>query len=105
MNGGKRPGAGRPKGSKASHTIQAEALKKYLIEQAIAAKAEVIAALIREAKRGDVRAIKELLDRILGRPVDPVELSGKDGGAIQIRGVEITVREPEDLHIKGFDRE
>jgi predicted transcriptional regulator len=65
-----------PKGNKLggnkkqNHTIQAEALKKYLIEEVIKQKAPIIKALIREAKKGNVAALKEVLERILGRVTD-----------------------------------
>jgi hypothetical protein len=41
--------------------------------------ATVIAeALLNQARRGDVRAIAELANRIEGKPLQPVELSGDD---------------------------
>lgn len=83
--GGKRPGAGRPK---ANHTIEAEALKAYLIERVRAEQEAIIDALIGQAKAGDIRAIQEALNRTLGKPKESVELSGN----IQVEGVEISVR-------------
>src|SRR5262245_35289336 len=40
---------------------------------------EVAAALLDKAKGGDVAAIKELLDRVMGRPTQALALSGPDG--------------------------
>ena len=40
---------------------------------------EVVRKLLSMAKEGDVTAIKELLDRTIGKPVTAVELSGADG--------------------------
>lgn len=34
-HGGTRSGAGRPKGSKVSHTLEAEAFRQYLIQEVI----------------------------------------------------------------------
>ena len=80
---------GRPKGS---HTIQAEKAKAELIKTYIANIQPINEALINKAKEGDIQAIKELHDRVYGRSINPVELSGKNGGAIEISGVEIAIR-------------
>jgi hypothetical protein len=64
--GGKRPGAGR---KKAQHTIQSEALKAYLIAEVIKEKEPIVKALILKAKTGDVPALKEVFERVLGKPV------------------------------------
>jgi len=44
---------------------------------------EIVHKLISMAKGGDVAAIKELLDRTIGKPVTAVELSGVDGEPLQ----------------------
>jgi len=77
--GGKRLGAGRPI---AAHTIQAEAFKKYLIERVILEKKPLVQALIRKGKKGDVPALKEILERILGKVMQP--LGGEKGGPLTI---------------------
>lgn len=64
--GGKREGAGR---KKASHTIQAEAFKAYLIAKVIKEKEPIVQALIAKAKTGDVPALKEVFERVLGKPI------------------------------------
>jgi len=64
--GGKREGAGR---KKAKHTIQAEAFKAFLIAEVIKEKAPIVEALIAKAKTGDVPALKEVFERVLGKPV------------------------------------
>jgi hypothetical protein len=66
-NGGKRPGAGRKKGSKAQHTIQAEAAKAYLINRFLAEKEPIVTALLASAMTGNVPAIKELFERVWGK--------------------------------------
>ena len=40
---------------------------------------EIIYKLVSMAKQGDIAAIKELLDRSLGKPVAAVEVTGADG--------------------------
>ena len=70
--GGYRPGSGRKKGSKASHTLAAETFRKTLIERVIKEKTPIITALINKAKKGDVLAIKEINERVLGKVTQPV---------------------------------
>lgn len=69
--GGYRPGAGRPI---AQHTIQAEKLKAYLIEEVLKEHGPIIKALIDKAKTGDIQAIKEVLERSLGKVKDEMDL-------------------------------
>jgi len=49
--GGKRPGAGRRKGSKASHTLSAEKAREYLISEVIKDLEPIVTAQ-KEAARG-----------------------------------------------------
>lgn len=88
--GGKRIGAGRKKGSKATHTLEAEKAKEELIREYIKNIKPINEALIEKAKAGDIQAIKELHDRVYGRPNQSI--SGPNGGPIQLQGVEIKVR-------------
>lgn len=77
--GGKRPGAGRKKGSKASHTLQAEEGKKLLIQMYLENIRPINEALLKKAKKGDLGAIKELHDRVYGKSLQPIsgEFTGK----------------------------
>jgi hypothetical protein len=43
---------------------------------------EVVHKLISMAKAGDIAAIKELLDRTIGKPVTAIEMTGADGGPL-----------------------
>jgi len=81
---------GRPKGSKATHTILAEKAKANLIAMYIANVKPLDQALIDKALLGDIMAQKELRDRVFGK--SPQAITGPDGGAILISGVEINVR-------------
>lgn len=91
--GGRRPGAGR---KVASHTLEASAAKKRIIELVSARVDDLFAELLRQALpdegKGDIVAIKELLDRAYGKPSQAI--TGENGGAIELNvtGVEITVR-------------
>ncbi len=73
-HGGKRTGAGRPAGSRAAHTLEAEAVRQHLIAEVIKNKESIVAALIKQAKEGKIPAIRELFERVLGRPSDLIEL-------------------------------
>src|ERR1017187_5146682 len=79
--GGKRPGAGRKLGSKATHTIQAEAAKKLLVEMFIASKEPIFKALIGKTLIGDVPAIRELFERVWGKVPASID-AGEDGQAL-----------------------
>ena len=66
---------GRPIGTRARHTIEASALRAYLIEEAVKSKKDIIAALIKKAKGGDILAIREVLDRALGKSKEQVDIT------------------------------
>lgn len=81
-HGGARKGAGKKKGSKASHTLEAEAVKKLYIEKAKEYALPILEALVHKAMKGDVGAIKEFNDRAFGKA--PQALTGADGEALKI---------------------
>lgn len=81
---------GRPKGLNA---INAEKGKALLIQMYLENIKPINQALIDKAKSGDIQAIKELHDRVYNKAAQP--LTGGDGGAIKIQGVDITVRSNE----------
>ncbi len=78
-HGGARPGAGRR--TKADRhegpILRVEALIAGHLEQAVAN-------LIALADGGDLKANQYLIDRILGRPKQAVELAGEDGGPVEV---------------------
>ena len=74
--GGSRPGAGRKKGGIASHTLQAVAFRRALIDATLKEKAPIIKALIEKAKSGDVPALREIIDRVLGKVTDEFNFKG-----------------------------
>jgi hypothetical protein len=74
MHGGRRPNAGRPKGSKSEKTVEQEALRDFVFDEVKKNKEHIISALISEAVKGKVPAIKELLDRSLGRVAQNINL-------------------------------
>lgn len=81
--GGKRPGAGRPKGRRNTATV---AQKGTLEELARAHTLTALDALVGIAMQGDsesarVSACTAILDRGYGKPKQVQELTGKDGAA------------------------
>jgi len=70
--GGARPGAGRKKGFAA---IQSEKLREFLVEQVLKEKGPIIKALVEKAKSGDTQAIKEVLERTIGKVKDQGDLN------------------------------
>jgi hypothetical protein len=74
QHGGKRLGAGRKKGSMASHTIEALEIRSHLIKEAIKEKKPLIKALMEKAKQGDVPALREILERTLGRVTEQINI-------------------------------
>ncbi len=64
---------GRPKGSKAWHTLEAEKGKAALIEAYLKNIRPINEALIAKATAGDIQAIRELHDRVYGKPNQPIE--------------------------------
>ena len=87
--GGKRPGAGRPKGRKNAATLEIEAAAKALAGDALAALRQVAQKGKSESAR--VMAAGALLDRGYGRPRQSVEHSGSDGQPLSISVVHTIV--------------
>ena len=46
--------------------------------------------MLAAAKKGDVPAAKVLLDHLVGRPSQPVELTGTDGGSVKLDMANLT---------------
>jgi hypothetical protein len=82
MRGGARPGAGKKKGSKAAHTLEAQAVKQLYVEKAKQYALPILEALVDKALKGDVGAIKEFNDRVFGKA--PQAITGPDGAELKI---------------------
>lgn len=85
--GGKRPGAGRKKGSLGKATIAQrgtlEELARSYTDVALQVLVDVAKSGASEAAR--VSAANALLDRGYGKPSQHTEITGKDGGDIKVR--------------------
>ncbi len=82
MRGGYRAGAGRKRGFAAKNAEEARKLLSERVTQEIGPISE---ALISQAKKGDIRAIKELFDRAWGRaPQATAEELSQEGMSIVV---------------------
>jgi hypothetical protein len=61
-----------------------EALEDLLANNDAEAARDVAAALVKRARKGDVRAIQLIAERTQGKPMRAVEISGPEGGALEI---------------------
>ena len=88
--GGKRAGSGRPKGavSKFSQAFR-EVWNELEAERNVSAK-EVVLKLYQKAQKGDVAAIREIMDRVFGKPSQEHHLSGVEGGPMRM---EVIIRD------------
>ena len=58
--------------------------EKYIKKTVLKEKKDLIDALIKAAKSGNVPALKEVFDRVVGKAISPIEVSGKEGAPIEI---------------------
>lgn len=70
--GGKRPGAGRPKGSRNRSTVE---IKKLASQYGPAALEKIVQLMDSEDEKVSLAAAKELLDRAYGRPKQDMSLT------------------------------
>lgn len=75
---------GRPKGSISKERLAALGYLRALIEEATANKKELARALVGKGLTGDVPALKEIHDRLLGKAKEQLEVMGKDGAELNM---------------------
>lgn len=85
--GGKRPGAGRKKGSLGKATIQQRGTLEEIARTYTQDALDVLVQVARESQSDAARvsAANALLDRGYGKPSQHTELTGKDGGDIKVK--------------------
>ena len=59
-------------------------LKKFLVLEYKKHKKEITRALIEQAERGNVPAIKEIHERAMGRVTEKTELTGRNGAPVSV---------------------
>jgi hypothetical protein len=83
--------AGRPKGTLSLVSLLKRKLAEYIEttdEKKITyAEALIIEMLKKALKDGDVAMIRDIMDRIDGRPTQRTELTGKDGEPIEFKNI------------------
>lgn len=62
--------------------------------EALQAMEKIADSLITEAMTGNIQAIKEIGDRIDGKPAQSIEATGLDGGAIRLERIERVITDP-----------
>ena len=73
IHGGKRFGAGRPKGTLAAHTIEASEARKLFVQRVVDEWAPIVDALVEAAKNGNVKVAQYLIDQVAGKPKETLE--------------------------------
>jgi hypothetical protein len=73
---------GRPKGSVSGHTLEAQELRKRLIQAASEQWEAIIFSLIDNAIGGNTIAQRELLDRVLGKAIQPLASADEHGNLL-----------------------
>lgn len=81
VNGGKRKGAGRPKGSVNKVTAEIRSLAQKHGEKAFQRVLELMEC---DDPRIAFNAAQEVLNRAYGKPTQSVEHGGPDGGAVPV---------------------
>lgn len=75
-HGGHRPGAGNKKGNAWGKTKEEKTAQELLREYLRPHIADIADALLKEGRKGDVPAVKEIFERAMGKTTIPVEHSG-----------------------------
>lgn len=70
---------GKPKGYKAPHTLKAQEERARAIALVDSELEAIFIPQIEKAKKGDTSAFNAVLDRAWGKPLQGVEMTGKDG--------------------------
>lgn len=88
--GGARPGGGRPKGSRDAATIEQKGTLSDLARSHAPAALQTLVdvATSGQSESARVTAASALLDRGYGKPSQGVELTGKDGGPVEIQSLQ-----------------
>ncbi len=96
-HGGARPGAGKPKGSKARATREQKATFAELAKALAPEALQTLAHVMRNSESDSARvaASNSIMDRAYGKPMQAVEHSGPEGGNIPFDGWEITRAKPD----------
>lgn len=89
-----KAGPGRPPGLENKDKPFREALRMELAAMGDDLKGlrKIAKAVIQSATEGKMDAVREIADRLDGKPVQATELTGKDGGAIEMVNLDTPTR-------------
>ena len=79
-----QPGQSGNPGGRPKKRLLDEALEDLLASNDAQAARDVAAALLKRARKGDIRAIQLIAERTQGKPKRAIEISGPEGGALEI---------------------
>lgn len=93
MSNGKVGGQPGNKNSSRQNRLWADTIRRVLAQDADPDRLRRLAErLLAKAEEGDMAALKELGDRLDGKPSQQVELTGNDGGPVLIRATDTDER-------------
>jgi hypothetical protein len=72
-----------------------DALRIALLQEDSKRLRNITDKLVKAAENGDAWAIKEIMDRMDGKPVQATEISGTDGAPMDLRLIEFVIKRPE----------
>lgn len=89
--------AGAPMGnqnSTKSKRLWGETIRRAVLQSDGEKLRKIADALIDKAAEGDIQAIKELGDRLDGKALQGLEITGEDGGPVRLEKVERVIVDP-----------
>jgi hypothetical protein len=88
---------GAPKGntnSSKNNRLWAETIRRAVVQSDPDRLRRIAEALLTKAETGDINAIKEVGDRLDGRPQQAMEIGGPDGGPVQVTAIHRVIIDP-----------
>jgi hypothetical protein len=70
--GGKRPGAGMPKGHKSKKTLDVLQAREYIRKRVTEELGPIMDVAIEQAKKGDAMTRRDLFDRAYNKAIQPI---------------------------------
>lgn len=90
-NGGGQPGNQNARKGKLFY----DALRVALVQEDRARLRKITEKLVKSAEDGEPWAVKEIMDRVDGKPIQATEITGADGGLLEtLNTVNIVLKKP-----------
>lgn len=81
---GKNNKGGRPKGTIAKSTARAIEIKEIISQRLREEIGPILDAQIKKAKEGDMPQFKNMLEQVVGKPVESIKLSGDEENPVVV---------------------